>query len=69
MLFTFYNKTNCFVIFYRIYFGESSHFKDDDDFNLKSSNPRLLEYEQAKNRLIVIVCDVYLDDPKVSEIF
>lgn len=53
---------------FRIYFGESASV-NDEDHSLKSNNPRLLEYEQKKNRMIIFVCDVFLDDPKVCEIF
>lgn len=52
----------------RIYFGESSDFKDDDNTVLKSCNPKLLEYEKSKQRMIIFICDVFLDDPKVSTI-
>lgn len=53
-------------VLYRIYFGESNTHSDDNDHNLKSCNPKLLEYEQRKQRMIVFVCDVFLDDPKVN---
>lgn len=53
--------------FFRIYFGESNNFSENNDLNLKSCNPKLLEYEKSKNRMIVFVSDVFLDDPKVSE--
>lgn len=56
-----------FLVFFRIYFGESNNFSDNNDLNLKSCNPKLLEYEKSKNRMIVFVSDVFLDDPKVSE--
>lgn len=53
-----------YLFFYRIYFGESNPISDDGDN--KSFNPRLMEYEKNKKRLIVFICDVFLDDPKVS---
>uniref|UniRef100_A0A2S2Q6N7 DNA polymerase epsilon subunit n=1 Tax=Sipha flava TaxID=143950 RepID=A0A2S2Q6N7_9HEMI len=53
----------------KIYFGESNIYSDDNDHNLHSCNPKLLEYEQHKQRMIVFVCDVFLDDPKVVKKF
>ncbi|CAI6362828.1 unnamed protein product [Macrosiphum euphorbiae] len=53
----------------KIYFGESNNFSDSNDLNLKSCNPKLLEYEKSKNRMIVFVSDVFLDDPKVLKKF
>jgi len=44
-------------------------FGDDEDCSLKSCNPKLLEYEQSKKRMIILLCDVFLDEPKVCEIF
>jgi len=58
-----------YVFVFRIYFGESNNFSDNNDLNLKSCNPKLLEYEKRKNRMIIFVSDVFLDDPKVSETF
>lgn len=55
------------VFFFRIYFGDLS--LNNDDRNIKTSNPRLLEYEKRKNLMIVFVCDIFLDDSKVGEVF
>lgn len=49
---------------FRIYFGELN----DEDHNMKTYNPRLLEYEQSKKRMIIFICDIFLDDPKVCKI-
>lgn len=51
---------------YRIYFD---NLNVCDDTNLKISNPKLKEYEERKNLMIIFVCDIFLDDPKVSEMF
>ncbi|KAL5233415.1 hypothetical protein ACI65C_000825 [Semiaphis heraclei] len=53
----------------KIYFGESNNFSDNNDLNLKSCNPKLLEYEKRKSRMIIFVADVLLDDPKVLRKF
>ncbi|CAH1738723.1 unnamed protein product [Aphis gossypii] len=53
----------------KIYFGESNNFSDNNDLNLKSCNPKLLEYEKSKNRMIIFISDVFLDDPKVLRKF
>ncbi|VVC32479.1 DNA polymerase epsilon, subunit B,DNA polymerase epsilon subunit B, N-terminal,DNA polymerase [Cinara cedri] len=52
----------------KIYFGEATTFCDDDH-SLKLYNPKLLEYEKTKKRMIIFICDVFLDDPKVLNKF
>lgn len=50
---------------FRIYFGESIISGNDEDYYARSNNPRLLEFEKNNKLMIVFVCDVFLDDPKV----
>lgn len=57
-----------YYFYFRIYFGESNAFGNDEAHNLRTCNPRLLEYEQNKKRMIIFICDIFLDDPKVCKI-